>query len=142
MIGPSLMAYDEKLAERIRHAFRERPDVAERKMFGGLAFLCRGRMCCGIVGNDLMARVAEDEFDAVMRGPHVRPMDFTGKPLRGFAYVSPPGFRTAAALRTWLSRGERAAEEKAARPARSSTRRRTNPSGGARRATSPGRRSH
>ena len=110
------MAYDDELANRIRHVFSGRRDIAERKMFGGLAFLLRGRMCCGIVGNDLMVRVADGEFDEVMRGRHVRPMDFTGKPLRGFAYVAPPGFRTAAALRTWLSRGERVAEEKAARP--------------------------
>ena len=116
------MAYDQKLAQRIRHAFGGRQDVAERKMFGGLAFLCRGRMCCGIVGADLMVRVAEDEFDRVVRGRHVRPMDFTGRPLRGFVYVSPPGFRTAAALRRWLSRGESVANQKAAEPAQSSSR--------------------
>ena len=110
------MAYDEQLANRIRRVFGARSDITERKMFGGLAFLCRGRMCCGIVGSDLMVRVADDEFDVVMRGRHVRPMDFTGKPLRGFVYVSPPSFRTAAALRTWLSRGERVAQQKAVRP--------------------------
>ncbi|PYQ96626.1 MAG: hypothetical protein DMF95_04395 [Acidobacteria bacterium] len=63
-----------------------------------------------------MVRVPDDEFDAVLRGRHVRPMNFTGKPLRGFVYVSPPGFRTAASLRTWLSRAERVAEEKASGP--------------------------
>jgi hypothetical protein len=110
------MAYGEQLANRIRQAFGTRNDITERKMFGGLAFLCLSRMCCGIVGSDLMVRVADDEFDVIMRGRHVRPMDFTGRPLRGFVYVSPPGFHTAAALRTWLSRGERVAEEKATGP--------------------------
>jgi TfoX-like protein len=110
------MAYDERLAERIRPVFEGRRDVVERKMFGGLAFLCHGRMCCGIVGRDLMVRVPDDEFDVVLSGPHVRPMDFTGRPLRGFVYVSPSGFRTASALRTWLSRGERAAEQNTAEP--------------------------
>jgi hypothetical protein len=110
------MAYDELIANRVRQAFGARNDITERKMFGGLAFLYHGRMCCGIVGSDLMVRVPDDEFDTVMRGRHVRPMDFTGKLLRGFAYVSPPGFRTAAVLRTWLSRGERAADEKAMGP--------------------------
>ena len=123
------MAYDEQLAKRIRRVFGTRSDIAERRMFGGLAFLLGGRMCCGIMGGDLMVRVTDDEFDVVMRGPHVRPMDFTGKPLRGFVYVSPPGVRTATALRTWLSRGERVAQEKAARPAtRSRTRRPRSPS--------------
>jgi len=112
------MAYDEKLAQRIRQAFGARRDIAERKMFGGLTFLWGGRMCCGIVGADLMVRVAEDQFDEVVRRPHVRPMDFTGRPMRGFVYVSPPGFRTAAALRTWLSRGERGASQKPAARAR------------------------
>ena len=93
------MAYDEQLANRIRQAFGARHDITERKMFGGLAFLCLGRMCCGIVGSDLMVRIPDDEFDAVMRSRYVRPMDFTGKPLKGFVYVSPPGFRTPAALR-------------------------------------------
>ena len=122
------MAYDEQLANRIRKAFRSRSDITERKMFGGLTFLCRGRMCCGVVGDDLMVRVAEEEYDALLRRSHVRQMDFTGKALRGFVYISPPGFRTPAALRTWLSRGERVAQEKAARPAtRSRTRRPRSP---------------
>ena len=108
------MAYDEKLAQRIRRAFGARRDVTERKMFGGLTFLCRGRMCCGIVGTDLMVRVASDEFDRIVRGRHATPMDFTGRPLKGFVYVSPSGYRTAAALRSWLARGERATKEKAA----------------------------
>lgn len=107
------MAYEEELANRIRRALAGRRDVTERKMFGGLAFLCQGQMCCGIVGNDLMVRVPLDEFDAALRRRHVRPMDFTGKPLRGFVYVSPPAFRTATALRSWLSYGERVANKKA-----------------------------
>ena len=48
------MAYDDALANRIRQVFGARRDIAERQMFGGLAFLLRGRMCCGIVGRDLM----------------------------------------------------------------------------------------
>ena len=87
----------------------DRSDFTERKMFGGLAFLCQGRMCCGIVGNDLMVRVPIDEFDAALRKRYVRPMDFTGKPLKGFVYVSPSGLPTAASLRAWLTRGERSA---------------------------------
>jgi hypothetical protein len=66
-------------------------------------------MCCGIVGSDLMGSVPIDDCDAALRKRHVRPMDVTGKPLKGFAYVSPPGIRTAASLRSWLTLGERAA---------------------------------
>lgn len=133
------MAYDEALAQRIRRILNG-PNVEERKMFGGLAFLLQGRMCCGIVGSDLMIRVSDDDYEALVHKAHVRPMDFTGTPLRGFVYVSPPGFRRVATLRTWLSRGERAAEEKAAQPARPSSRRKTR-SAAARGQTSRARRS-
>ena len=123
------MAFDEQLANRIRQIVGSRKEITERKMFGGLAFLFRGRMCCGIVGSDLMVRVADDEFEVVMRSPHARPMDFTGKPLRGFVYVSPPGFRTGSALRTWLSRGERVAEQKASGPTKGRPSRETRSTG-------------
>lgn len=126
------MAYDEKLAQRIRQAFGTRRDVAERKMFGGLTFLCGGRMCCGIIGADLMVRVADDQFDEIVRRRHVRPMDFTGRPMRGFIYVAPPGFRTAAALRAWLAHGERVASQKAAKPARRRSRQRETTGAGVR----------
>jgi hypothetical protein len=57
-------------------------------MFGGLAFLCDGRMCCGIVGTDLMVRVPIDAYESTLAEPHVRPMDFTGRPMKGFVYVA------------------------------------------------------
>lgn len=71
------MAYDQQLAHRIRQVFGSRRDIAERRMFGGLCFLFRGRLCCGIVGSDLMVRVSRDECEAIVRKPHVRPWDFT-----------------------------------------------------------------
>jgi hypothetical protein len=55
------MAYDEQLAARIRHTLAARADMSERRMFGRLAFLRDGRMCCGVVGRNLMVRVVEDE---------------------------------------------------------------------------------
>ena len=103
------MAYDEHLAGRIRRALGDRKEFTERKMFGGLAILCQGRMCCGVVGSDLMVRVPVVEFEAALRKRHVRPMDFTGKPLKGFVYVSPSGIKTAMSLLGWLRVGERAA---------------------------------
>ena len=81
--------------------------MTERKMFRGIAFLRDGRMCCGIVGQDLMVRILEVEMPSVMRQRHVRPMDFTGRPLRGFVYVAPAGLSTARALKTWIDRGLR-----------------------------------
>ena len=99
------MAYDEKLAERIRLLLLKRRDVSERKMFGGIAFLAEGHMFSGVVGSELMVRVGADGYAAALARPHVREMDFTGRPLRGMVYVEPAGIRTARQLEAWLTRG-------------------------------------
>jgi TfoX/Sxy family transcriptional regulator of competence genes len=104
------MAYDEKLAERIRTILANRPDVEERRMFGGVAFMVRGHMSAGVVGPTLMVRHGPQDADALLRKPHARPMDFTGRPMRGFLYVDPPGTKTAAALGTWIRRATAWAE--------------------------------
>jgi hypothetical protein len=96
------MPFDERLAERIRRALRRTADITERKMFGGLAFMCHGKMCCGIVGCDLMVRVPDKDMSSALKLAHVRPMDFTGTPLRGFVYVAPPGVATDRSLRWWV----------------------------------------
>ena len=64
-------------------------------MFGGIAFMVRGNMCCGVQGSDLRARIGPDEFEAMLKKPHARDMDFTGKPLRGFLYVDQAGLEYA-----------------------------------------------
>jgi len=99
------MSYDEGLAERIRQVLGPRDDIEERKMFGGLAFLRGGRMFCGIASGDLMVRVGPDAYEKALGKPHVRPMDFTGRPLKGYVYVALAGLRTAAALRAWVRQG-------------------------------------
>ena len=99
------MAYDETLASRIRRVFARRLDVEERRMFGGLAFLLRGHMCCGVVDKRLMLRVGPDAYDKVLKLPHAREMDFTGRPMRGMIYVDPAGLTPDAKLREWIQRG-------------------------------------
>lgn len=99
------MAFDEKLAERVRGVLARRQGVSERKMFGGLAFLREGRMFCGVIGGDLVVRVGREAWGKALGRRHVRPMDFTGRPLTGYVYVAPAGVRTAASLRTWVEQG-------------------------------------
>ncbi len=99
------MAYDESLAIRIRAALEGRPDVTEKKMFGGVAFLLNGKMFIGIVKDDLMVRVGPVAFEDALRRPHVRPMDFTGRPMVGYVYVASPGCRTVEAVAQWVERG-------------------------------------
>ena len=104
------MAYDEKLAERVRAALASRDDVVEKRMFGGIAFMVRGHMGCGIVASTLMVRLAPADADRLMNEPHVRAMDFTGRPMRGFLYVDPAGTKAAATLRQWVDRATAYAE--------------------------------
>ena len=92
------MAYDEKLADRIRQAVGPRADVAEKKMFGGIAFLLDGKMFCGIVKDDLMVRVGPERYEAALAEAHVRPMDFTGRPMKGSVFVGPKGVDSEAEL--------------------------------------------
>ena len=101
------MPYDERLADRVRNALATRGDVEEKAMFGGLAFMVRGYMACGIVADLLMVRVGADASESLVDEPHVRPMDFTGTPLKGFLYVEPEGVETLRALRTWVDRSTR-----------------------------------
>ncbi len=96
------MAFDEQLAERVRVALTHRQDLDERRMFGGIAFMLGGHMACGIVGSDLMLRLGPEAADAALAKPHVRPMDFTGRPMRGMVYVAADGVRTAPQLRRWV----------------------------------------
>jgi TfoX/Sxy family transcriptional regulator of competence genes len=99
------MAYDEQLAARVRDHLALEPDVVEKKMFGGLAFMVRGHMCCGVNGGDLMVRVGADAHDHLLAEPHARPMDFTGRPMKGMLYVASGGTDADADLGRWVERG-------------------------------------
>ncbi len=96
------MAHDEGLAQRIRELLVDRPAMSEKKMFGGLSFMLHGNMCCGVAGDDLMARVGPDQYEEALGRPHARPMDFTGKPLKGFVYVNAKGYDADADLQGWI----------------------------------------
>lgn len=99
------MPFDENVAERLREAFRRIPGAQEKRMFGGLAIMVGGHMCCGVIGDELMVRVGSEAYDEALSLPGVREMDFTGKPLRGFVYVAADAFETAASLQEWVERG-------------------------------------
>jgi hypothetical protein len=95
------MAYDQTLAARVRKLFAARDDVAERPMFGGLTFMLGGHMCCGVNRDELIVRVDPAKEDAALAQPHARPMDFTGRPMRGFVTVRPEGL-AGPALKRWV----------------------------------------
>jgi TfoX/Sxy family transcriptional regulator of competence genes len=98
------MAYDEGLATRVRDVLGEQPGLAEKKMFGGLAFLLNGNMTCGVRGDDLIVRVAADTADAVRDEPGIRPFDLTGRPMKGWLLVDADGHAEDDDLRRWVAR--------------------------------------
>ena len=99
------MPFDEATAARVRRLLEESPGYAEKKMFGGLTFMVRDHMCCGVVNDELMVRVGVDQNDEALSMPHVRPMDFTGKPIDGFIYVARGGLTSDGDLARWVDRG-------------------------------------
>src|SRR5262245_7231484 len=98
------MPYDERLAERIRQVLDRRKAVTERKMFGGVAFLLSGNMCCGVIGNLLVVRLGPEDAALALREPHTRPMDFTGRPMKSMLYVASEGMASDEQLRSWVHR--------------------------------------
>lgn len=99
------MPWDEKTAARLMRVLSKRGAVEVREMFGGLCFMVRGHMCCGLADGAFMVRVGPEQYKAALAQPHARVMDFTGRPLKGLVYVDPPGYRTDAALARWVQRG-------------------------------------
>ena len=95
------MAYDERLADRVRDLLAGDPALTERKMFGGLTFMLNGNMCCGIIADQLMLRLGADLAAQALEQTHVHPMDFTGRPMTGMVYIAPAGLR-GKALRPWV----------------------------------------
>ena len=98
------MAYDLKLAERIRSQLDGIPFV-ERKMFGGVGFLLSGNMACGVNKNDLIVRVNPEKHSALLKKPHAKPFDMTGRPMKGWLVVEADGCKTDRQLSTWVKEG-------------------------------------
>lgn len=99
------MAYDETLAERIRELLKGRKHITEKRMFGGIAFLARDHMFVGVSGDALMVRVGPSAYEESLRRAHVRVMDFTGRPMKGYVFVDHAGLEHDDDLRHWLDAG-------------------------------------
>lgn len=98
------MAYDENLAARIRQTLARRKGVTERKMFGGIAFMLKGNMACGILRDQLMLRLGNTGVAKGLKQPYTEPMNFTGKTIKSMILVNPPGYEADAYLKEWLKR--------------------------------------
>jgi len=81
------MAYSEKIADRIRESLQQAPEVEEKKMFGGVCFMVNGKMCMGVIKDEMMCRIDPQKEPEVLEKNGCRPMDFTGRPMKGYVYV-------------------------------------------------------
>jgi TfoX/Sxy family transcriptional regulator of competence genes len=97
------MTSDEVLDQRVRRFFEKRRVRYEAKrMMGGLCFMVKGKMCVGVEKNRLMARIGPDYYDEALTRRGCRPMDFTGRPMRGFVFVELDALKSDKELASWL----------------------------------------
>ena len=99
------MAYDERLFRRIKDLLANTKGIEPKKMFGGICFMHRGNMLCGIDGQRLMVRVGPEQYSVVLKMKYAKVMDITGKPMKGFIFVAEDGYKTVKGLSKWIDLG-------------------------------------
>lgn len=97
------MAYNENLSNRIREALENVPGVEEKQMFGGVCYMVNGKMCIGVVKDEMMCRIGEGAQAAALERSGCREMDFAGKPMKGYVYVSDEGMRSSIDFDYWIN---------------------------------------
>lgn len=95
---------DEILVERIRPLMKRRKGYSEQKMFGGVCFMINGNMCVGPWKGSLIVRLARDQHEQTLSVPHAKPMDITGKVMRGWARIEPAGIAADKDLKSWIDK--------------------------------------
>jgi TfoX/Sxy family transcriptional regulator of competence genes len=97
------MAFNEKLNDRIREALVNLPNVEEKHMFGGTCYMVNGKMCVGVVKDEMMCRIDPEKYEEVLEKTGCREMVFTGKPMKGYVYVSEEGMKTKKEFDCWIN---------------------------------------
>lgn len=97
------MAYNEKLAEKVRKLLFQIKNVEEKKMMGGLTFMVNNKMCVGVVNDNLMCRIDPEMYESALKKKACSPMDFTGKPMKGFVFINSDGTNKEKDLNYWIS---------------------------------------
>lgn len=96
------MAYNESISNRIREALAEVPDVEEKRMFGGICYMVDGKMCIGVAQDEMMCRVGEDNYEEALERNGCRQMVFTGRPMKGYVFVSEEGMKPKKDFDYWI----------------------------------------
>ncbi len=96
------MAYNEKLSDRIREAICDIPNVEEKLMFGGVCYMVNKKMCIGVVKDEMMCRIGPEKYEEALLKDGCREMIFTGKPMKGYVFVSDEGMKTKKDFDYWI----------------------------------------
>ena len=99
------MPYDQELADRIQSHIGIMPGITAKKMFGGIGFLLNGNMACGVSGEDLIVRLPPEQTAERLAQPHTKVFDLTGKPMKGWILVEPPGYASDDDFAAWIRQG-------------------------------------
>lgn len=102
-VKTSIMSFDEKLSNRIREALVKIPKVEEKYMFGGVCYMVNGKMCVGVSKDELMCRIDPDKYEAALERKGCREMVFTGRPMKGYVFVSDEGMKTKKEFDYWIN---------------------------------------
>lgn len=96
------MAYNENLADRIRVRLASLENIEEKSMFGGLTFMYNGKMCIGIIKDELMCRIEPSLHEIAVERKGCRTMDFTNRPMKGYVMIDETGFETESDFNYWI----------------------------------------
>ena len=96
------MAFNEELVNKVRELLVDQMDVEEKHMFGGMCFMVNGKMCLGVIKDELMCRINPSLDETLRESTNCRPMDFTGKSMKGFVFVGLENLRSLKDLKHWV----------------------------------------
>jgi TfoX/Sxy family transcriptional regulator of competence genes len=96
------MAYDEKLADRIRERIADLPNVEEKEMMGGVVFMYNGKMCIGVIKDEMMCRIDPDVHSMAIEKTGCRTMDFTKRPMKGYVLIDDTGMKSNKDFDYWI----------------------------------------
>ena len=97
------MPFNEALNDRIREAMATLKNVEEKYMFGGCCYMLNGKMCVGVVNDEMMCRIGPHEYEEALEKRGCREMIFTGKPMKGYVFVGEEGMKTKKEFDSWIS---------------------------------------
>ena len=98
------MPYNEVLAKRLRAKLKQHPGLVEKKLFGGIGFLVRGNMACGVHQDDLILRLGNHDFGEALKKPAARIFDLYGRTMEGWVLISAAGYNSDAQLEGWIKK--------------------------------------